>query len=127
MIEGKVQLVKIEETSKNLNSEYGINSAVQMSMANGNVQFAIDIARHMKISYSIPTIALQIASRFFHLRCYIHYDRFMIILASMVLAFKLKYMEFRISDMVYSFYSVMSFRCQTNEPYDENKQKRIKN
>lgn len=85
-----------------------------MSMANGNAQFAIDLARHMKISYSIPTIALQIASRFFHVKCYINYDRFMVILASIVLAFKLKYMEFRVSDLVYSFYTVMSFRCHTN-------------
>jgi hypothetical protein len=46
---------------------------LQLSMANGNTQFAIDIARELKISYSIPTIALQIAARFFHIRCYINY------------------------------------------------------
>ncbi len=83
-------------------------------MSNGNTQFAIDISREMKMSYSIPTIALQIVNRFFHIRCYINYDRFMIILAALVLACMLKYMDFKIKDIVYSFYRVMCFKCQTN-------------
>jgi hypothetical protein len=87
-----------------------------MVMANSNVQFAIEMARDLKISYSIPTIALQIAARFFHLRCYVNYDRFMVILGCMILAFKLKYMDFRLNEIVFSFYTVMSFRCQVNEP-----------
>jgi hypothetical protein len=90
-----------------------------MAMANSNVQFAIDIARDLKISYSIPTIALQIAARFFHLRCYVNYDRFMVILGCIILAFKLKYMDFRLKEIVFSFYKIMSFRCQVSEPINE--------
>lgn len=95
-------------------------------LANSNVQFALDISRELKISYSIPTIALQIIARFFHLRCYINYDRFMILLAAMILGFKLKYMEFRIKDLVFGFYKVMNYRTGSNEPFDEKKLQRIK-
>ena len=42
----------------------------------------------------------------------------MIILACIILAFKMKYMEFRFKDVVYGFYRVMSFRCHKNDPFD---------
>jgi len=96
-------------------------------LANGNSQFALDIARELKISYSIPTIALQISARFFHLRCYINYDRFIIVLACIILAHKLKYMEFRIKDIVFGFYKVINYRTANNEPFDEKKLHHIKN
>lgn len=95
-------------------------------MANGNTQFAIDMSKNMKISYTIPTIALQIAARFFHLRCYIHYDRFMIMLACIVLAFKLKYMEFRFKDIIFFYLQIVNFRCQKNDLIDEHLVNKIK-
>lgn len=50
----------------------------------------------------------------------------MIVLGAMILACKLKYMEFRIKDVVYCFYKVISYRACNSEPYDEKKLHRIK-
>lgn len=38
------QLIKQDDTEKNLNSEFGINKEVQRIMANGNTQFIIRLA-----------------------------------------------------------------------------------
>lgn len=50
----------------------------------------------------------------------------MIMLAAMILGFKLKYMEFRVKDIVFGFYKVMNYRTGSNEPFDEKKLQRIK-
>ncbi len=78
-------------------------------MANGNTQFIIRLAnaKELKLSYSMPTIALQIAAKFFHLKCYIHYDRFLILAACLLLATKIKDMEMKIKNLCFAFHSVM--------------------
>lgn len=55
-----------------------------------NAQFIIDLAREMKITYTIPSISLQLSIAFFHRKSYLHYDRFVILTACMLLASKLK-------------------------------------
>ncbi len=44
----------------------------------------------MKISYTIPSLALHISQIFFQKRCYLFYDRFIILTACFALASKLK-------------------------------------
>lgn len=44
----------------------------------------------------------------------------------MILAFKMKYMEFKFKDVIYGFYRIMCFRCGTNDPFDEKMLNRIK-
>lgn len=98
-----------------------------MVLSNGNTQFALEICRELKTNYSIPTVALQITSYFFHKKCYVNHDRFMIILGAIILSNKLKHISFRIKDIAYAFYKVINYHNNSNEPYNEKKLAQIRN
>lgn len=95
-------------------------------LANGNTQFMIELAKELKFSYTLPTIALQMAAKFFHIRCYINYDRFIILTACLLLAAKLKDMDLRVKNICYAFYTTINNRSQSHEPYDEEKLRKIR-
>jgi len=61
----------------------------------------------MKFSYTIPTLALHIATHFFHLKSYVHYDRLLILAASVLLASKLKNIDCRLKNICNSFYNAV--------------------
>lgn len=75
----------------------------------------------------MPTIALQIAAKFFHLKCYIHYDRFLILAACLLLATKIKDMEMKIKNLCFAFHSVMCELTSSSIPVDENIIEAIRN
>jgi hypothetical protein len=50
----------------------------------------------MKFGYTVPTLALHIATIFFHKKSFIHYDRLLILAASFLLASKLKSIDCRL-------------------------------
>ena len=97
-------------------------------MANGNTQFIIDLAnsKELKLSYTLPTIALEIAAKFFHLKCYINYDRFVILAACLLLATKFKDMEMKLKNLCFAFHTVMNRLSQSSVPVDENRIKVIR-
>ena len=77
------------------------------------------------MSYSLPTIALQIAAKFFHLKCYINHDRFIILASCLLLATKLKDMDMKLKNLCFAFHSIMSRLTQSSTPVDENRIKTI--
>ena len=81
----------------------------------------------MRSGYTVPSAALQIATRFFHLKCYVHYDRLLILTASYLLASKLKNVECRIKALCNCFHSAVQTKTHQMDPYNEEKFKKIKN
>ena len=108
------QLVTVESTEKNENSSYGLSPEVQFAMANGNTQFIIDLSREFKYGYTIPTIALQIAAKFFHLKCYINYDRFIVLVSCLMIAAKFKDMEVNLKKLCFCTYNVINSRLRNH-------------
>jgi hypothetical protein len=80
----------------------------------------------MNISYTIPSLALHISQIFFQKKCYLFYDRFLILTASFALASKLKDMDCRLKSLCHSFYNIISRMTMNFEPYNEDKMKKIK-
>ena len=113
--------IKQEDAEKNQNSEFGINVDVQKAMANGNTQFIIDLTNSKELkftTYTLPTAALHIAAKFFHIKCYINYDRFLVLAACFFLAAKLKDMEVKLKNLCFAFHSVMSKITHSTIPVD---------
>ena len=113
--------IKQEDTDKNQNSEFGINMDVQKGIANGNTQFIIDLtnSKELKLTtYTLPTTALQIAAKFFHIKCYINYDRFLVLAACFLLATKIKDMEVKLKNLCFAFHAIMSRLTQSTIPVD---------
>lgn len=50
----------------------------------------------------------------------------MILLASLILAFKMKYMEIRFKDVLFAYYRIITFRCRVLDPFDEKMLNRFK-
>lgn len=81
----------------------------------------------MKTSYSIPTLALHIATVFFHKKSYIHFDRYLILTASYLLASKIKNMDCRLKNLCNALYNVISRKAMMGvEPFNEEKMKKLK-
>ena len=80
----------------------------------------------MKISYTIPSLALHISQIFFQKKCYLFYDRFLILTASFALASKLKDMDCRLKQVCHSYYNIISRMTMCFEPFNEDKMKKIK-
>jgi hypothetical protein len=96
------------ELANNINGEFGLTLELQQHLASENAQFIIELARDLKTSYSIPTLALHIATVFFHKKSYIHFDRFIILTASYLLASKVKSMDYRLKNLCNAFYNVIT-------------------
>ena len=110
------------------NAEFGLTLPLQQHLASENTQFMIDLARAMKSGYTIPAAGLHIATRFFHLKCYVHYDRLLIHTASYLLASKLKNVECRLKNLCHCYYNTVQDRTPDfHQPYNEDKFKAIKN
>lgn len=88
-------------------------------MANGNTQFIIELAREFRYSYTIPTIALQISARFFHIRSYINYDRFVVLVSCLMIAAKYKDMEVQLKKLCFCTYNVLNKRLGNVKPHND--------
>ena len=87
----------------------------------------IDLARSMKSGYTIPAAGMHIATRFFHLKCYVHYDRLLILTASYLLASKLKNVECRVKNLCHCYYNTIQEKMgDIHQPYNEDRFKSIK-
>ena len=122
----KYFLITPADTAKNINSEFGIGPEVQLAMANGNTQFIIELAREFKYNVTIPTIALQIAARFFHTKCYINYDRFMVLVSCLMIAAKYKDMEVGLKKLCFCTYNVLSKRLGLSKIHNEGDLSKIR-
>lgn len=112
--------------ANNPNGSFGLTLPLQQHLASENAQFIIELAREMKTSYSIPTLALHIATVFFHKKSYIHFDRYLILTASYLLASKIKNMDCKLKNLCNVFYNVISRKTMGVEPYNEEKMKKLK-
>jgi hypothetical protein len=123
-----MKLIRWAELYKNLNSEFGLNEQIQRELTNGNAQFIIDLSRSLQppTGYSVPCLAIHIATVFFNKKSYVNYDRFMILAGALLLASKMKDVNCRIRDFCSSFYNVISKVNRSNEPYNEAKMQLIK-
>jgi hypothetical protein len=115
-----------EELNTNINTEYGFDYQVLSVIINGNAEFMIDLARSTKMSYTIPSLALNIVNIFFQKKAYIFYDRYLILTAAFVLATKLKDIDCRLKSVCHCYYNVISNLTGSFEPFTEEKMKRIK-
>lgn len=113
--------------ANNPNGSFGLTLLLQQHLASENAQFIIELAREMKTSYSIPTLALHIATVFFHKKSYIHFDRYLILTASYLLASKIKNMDCRLKNLCNALYNVISRKAMMGvEPFNEEKMKKLK-
>jgi hypothetical protein len=113
--------------ANNPNGSFGLTLPLQQHLASENAQFIIELAREMKTSYSIPTLALHIATVFFHKKSYIHFDRYLILTASYLLASKIKNMDCRLKSLCNALYNVISRKAMMGvEPFNEEKMKKLK-
>ena len=122
----KYHLITVKDTAGNINSQFGINSEVQYAMANGNTQFIVELAREFKYNVTIPTIALQIAAKFFHLKCYINYDRFIVLVSCLMIAAKFKDMEVGLKKLCFCTYNVLSKRLGHSKLHNEAELTRLR-
>lgn len=122
----KTNYIEENKLAKNSNFDFGLTLEIQRLFACENVAFIIELTREMKISYTIPSLALQISINFFHKKCYVHYDRFIILTACLLLASKLKNIECRVKFLCNGFYNVISRATNNIEPFNEEKMKKIK-
>lgn len=114
------------DLAKNLNGEFGLTLELQRMLACENTQFMIELSRELKLSYTIPSLSLQIATLFFQRRSYIHFDRLLILTASLLLASKLRNHDCRLKSLCNSFYNVVIHRTHSTEPFNEDKMKKLK-
>lgn len=120
------QYIAESELAANPNGEFGMSMATQRLLACENAQFIISLARELKFSYTIPTLALQISTVFFQRKSYMHYDRLLMLAASMLLASKLKNLDCRLKSLCNCFYNVVSQKGNLMEPFSEEKMKKLK-
>jgi hypothetical protein len=99
---------------------------MQRMLACENTQFMIDLARELKFSYTIPSLALHISTLFFHKKSYMHFDRLLILTASLLLSSKLKNIDCRLKSLCNSFYNVVTHKTNSIEPFNEEKMKKLK-
>ena len=71
-------------------------------------------------------MALHIATLFFHKKSYIHFDRFVILTASYLLASKIKNMDCRLKSLCNALYNVLTRKTLGAEPFNEEKMKKLK-
>lgn len=123
-----MKLIKRSELYKNINNEFGLNEQIQRELTNGNAQFIIEFSRVLQLQtgYSVPCLAMHLASAFFHRKSYVNYDRFVMLAGALLLASKLKDLNSRIRDFCSSFYQVVSKINRSSEPYNEAKMQVIK-
>ena len=114
------------ELGSNPNTTFGLNGELQDHLASENTQVMVELSRELKTSYSIPSLALHIASRFFHKRSYLSYDRFLILAACYLLASKIKNMDCRVKNLCNALHSVIARKTMSVEPFNEEKMKRLK-
>lgn len=114
------------ELANNSNGSFGLTLQLQQHLASENAQFIIELARDLKTSYSIPTLALHIATVFFHKKSYIHFDRYIILTASYLLASKIKNMDCRLKSLCNALYNVINRKTMGAEPFHEEKMKKLK-
>ena len=60
------------------------------------------------MGYSVPSLAIHIASVFFYKKCYVNYDRFIILTGALLLAQKLRDVDARLKHLCNAFYAVTS-------------------
>lgn len=120
------QYIAESELAANPNGEFGFTLEAQRLLACENAQFTISLARELKFSYTIPTLALQISSAFFQRKSYLEFDRLLVLTASMLLASKLKNMDCRLKSLCNCFYNVVSHKSSLMEPFSEEKMKKLK-
>jgi|JI10StandDraft_1071094.scaffolds.fasta_scaffold955803_1 hypothetical protein len=114
------------DLASNSNGFFGLTLELQRHLASENTQFIIELARDLKISYSIPTLALHIATLFFHKKSYIHFDRYLVLTASYLLASKVKNMDCRLKNLCNAFHNVITHKTMGIEPFNEEKMKKLK-
>lgn len=78
------------------------------------------------MSYSVPSLAMHIANVFFYKKCYVNYDRFIILAGSLLLAQKLKDVDSRLKHLAHVFYNRIIKINGIHEPYTETKSQLIK-
>lgn len=116
-----------QDITSNLNSQFGLTADLQRLLASQNTQFVINLCRELKInSYSVPSLAMHIATVFFHKKCYLNFDRFVLLAACLLLASKLKSMDVRFKNLCNSFYNVIGSKSHNPQPYNEEKMKKLK-
>ena len=109
----------LEEFFKNNpNTAYGMDEGLLRILANGNTQFIIDLCRELEMGYSVPTLALHISHVFFNKMCYINYDRFLVLSASVLIALKVKDINILIKKLCNAFYSVIIRLNKSIDPYN---------
>ena len=91
---------------------------IQQHLACENAQFIIELARDLKTSYSVPTLALHISTVFFNKKSYIHFDRFIVLTASYLLATKIKSMDYRLKNLCNALYNVVTRKAMGAEPFN---------
>ena len=72
----------------------------------------------MKISYTIPSLALHISHIFFQKKCYLFYDRYLILTAAFALASKLKDMDCRLKSVCNCYYNIISRMMISFDPFN---------
>ncbi|KAM3129102.1 hypothetical protein pb186bvf_018814 [Paramecium bursaria] len=103
-----MKLIKKKDVFTNINTEYEISEAVQKKLMNGNAQFIIDLATQLDLnSYSTVTLAVYLCNYFFHHKCYLQYDRFIVAAASLLLAQKIKDGDPRMRMLLHNYYKIL--------------------
>lgn len=105
----------------NPNTIYGMDEPMLRTLANGNTQFVINLSRELELGYSVPALALHISHLFFAKMCYINYDRFLVLAASILIALKVKDISIPIKKLCNAFYKVISSLNKSIDPYNEKK------
>lgn len=95
-----------------------MDEEVLRTLANGNVQFVIDLSRELELGYSVPTLAMHISHVFFSKMCYLNYDRFLVLAASIFIALKIKDISIPIKKLCNAFYSVIIRLNKSIDPYN---------
>ncbi|CAK79068.1 unnamed protein product (macronuclear) [Paramecium tetraurelia] len=109
-----MKLIKKKDIFQNINTEYDISAQVQRKLLNGNAQFIIDLAINLELnSYSTVSLAIHLCNYFFHYKCYLQYDRFIVAAASLLLAQKIKDGDPRMRKLLISFHKIMQSIEQT--------------